>query len=130
MRIKEGYRIYNTWCGEPSKLILLEKAIEVIKRDNLLERTKKSGVALQNGLNELQEKYSNRVSNVRGLATFAAFDMPDVKMRDKFVEICISNGLHIGGCGEASIRFRPALIFEEKHVKLTMDRLSKSLAAL
>ncbi len=55
--VLQGYRIYNTWCGDPSKLILLEKAVEVIKRDNLLDRTKNSGVALQKGLNELQVRF-------------------------------------------------------------------------
>ena len=31
LRPDKGFRIFNTWLGDPSKLILLEKVIEVIK---------------------------------------------------------------------------------------------------
>lgn len=42
-RPREGYRIFNTWMGEPSKVLLLEKVVEVIKRDQLLENAKITG---------------------------------------------------------------------------------------
>jgi len=57
LRINEPYRIYvrlsaecpiyrvevlfqNTWMGEPTKLVILEKVIEVIRRDGLVEKTR------------------------------------------------------------------------------------------
>lgn len=42
-RPQQGYRIFNTWMGEPSKVLLLEKVVEVIKRDNLLSIVQASG---------------------------------------------------------------------------------------
>jgi 4-aminobutyrate aminotransferase / (S)-3-amino-2-methylpropionate transaminase len=42
-RPREGYRIFNTWMGEPSKVILLENVIEVIQRDNLLANAQVTG---------------------------------------------------------------------------------------
>jgi 4-aminobutyrate aminotransferase/(S)-3-amino-2-methylpropionate transaminase len=42
-RPREGYRIFNTWMGEPSKVVLLEKVIDVIKRDKLIENVKVTG---------------------------------------------------------------------------------------
>lgn len=40
--------------GEPTKVILLEKAIEVIKRDNLLKNVRNIGEELQKGLRDLE----------------------------------------------------------------------------
>lgn len=45
-RPREGYRIFNTWMGEPSKVVLLEKVIEVIKRDKLMDNVKTTGFSL------------------------------------------------------------------------------------
>lgn len=61
------------------------------------------------------------------MGTLCAFDMPDSEYRDKLCQISLSNGLHIGGCGENVVRFRPALIFQKEHVDLTVDLLDKSL---
>lgn len=42
-RPQQGYRIFNTWMGDPSKVLLLDKVVEVIKRDNLLSVVQASG---------------------------------------------------------------------------------------
>ncbi|VDD88362.1 unnamed protein product [Enterobius vermicularis] len=127
LKIKEAYRIYNTWMGDPTKLMLLEKAIEVIKRDNLIENVSNLGTMFQKGLRELQRTYSSKMLNVRGLALFSAFDLTTAKLRDQLLEKCLANGLHAGGCGEAAVRFRPALIFSNEHAEIALDTLNKSL---
>ena len=126
LRINEPYRIYNTWMGEPTKLVILEKVIEIIKRDNLVDITKQVGDHLQNSLKQLESTHS-KVKNVRGMGTLCAFDMPDSASRDNLCQIALTNGLHIGGCGEVAVRFRPALIFHKKHVDLAIELLEKSL---
>jgi len=80
------------------------------------------------GLHELEKKYPNRIRNVRGVGTFCAFDMPTTDVLDKFANACIANGLHIGSCGEVSMRFRPALIYQRKHAHQTIDVLNKAVA--
>ncbi|VDO43986.1 unnamed protein product [Haemonchus placei] len=130
LRVKEGYRIYNTWMGDPSKLFLLEKVIEVIKRDNLIEKTKKVGETFQNELAKLQASHSSIISQARGRGTFAAMDFPNASVRDKFVEKAINLGLHCGGCGEKSLRFRPSLVYDKPHVEITFDLLDKALKQL
>ena len=61
----QAYRIYNTWMGDPTKLLLLEKAVEIIKRDNLLENVASVGSMFQKGLRDLE------VRLLRFLAIFA-----------------------------------------------------------
>lgn len=36
-------------------------------------------------------------------------------------------GIQSGGCGDLSIRFRPALIFEEKHANIFLDKFRQVL---
>lgn len=40
------------------------------------------------------------------------------------------SGLLVGGCGTATVRFRPALIFSDKHLEITLDIITKSLSKL
>ena len=47
-------RIFNTWMGDPTKLLLLSAVIEEMKRENLLALVRESGYALLSGLKQLQ----------------------------------------------------------------------------
>uniref|UniRef100_A0A1I8BCI3 Gamma-amino-N-butyrate transaminase n=1 Tax=Meloidogyne hapla TaxID=6305 RepID=A0A1I8BCI3_MELHA len=123
LRVNEPYRIYNTWMGEPTKLVLLEKIVQIVKRDQLVNKAKNIGNSLLVELNKLEKRYPNMLKNSRGIGTLCSFDMPNPTIRDKFVDTAINLGLHIGGCGNSTIRFRPALIFEEKHLETTVNLL-------
>ena len=50
----QGYRIFNTWLGDPSKVIFLEEFIRVIERENLLDNVQSVGKQLVQGMTELQ----------------------------------------------------------------------------
>ncbi|MCP9262544.1 4-aminobutyrate aminotransferase, mitochondrial [Dirofilaria immitis] len=123
LQMKEPLRIYNTWLGDPTKVILLEKALQVIKEITCWNKHEKLG-------KNCKSANSSIIRNVRGLGTFCAFDMPDTATRDKFLEIAGNNGLFVGGCGSATVRFRPALIFGEKHLEIALDIITKSLSKL
>lgn len=84
-RPKQPYRVFNTWMGDPSKLIILEEVIKIIQRESLLENVNKTGSVLMNGLYEYQKKYSNLVNSVRGLGTFISFNLPTTQQRDTVV---------------------------------------------
>ncbi len=95
--------------GEPSKVLLLDKVIEVIKRDNLLSIVQASGRSiscifflvngesqlieyflfqgkkLMDGLMEMSKRYPQHVKNVRGIGTFCAFDSSSAEKRDEIV---------------------------------------------
>ena len=101
--------------------MLLEKALSVIKRDNLLEVVKDSAAVMKKGFLQLQDKFPKLVSNSRGRGTFRAFDMPDMKLRDQFLTEMRNSGVQIGGSGPTSVRFRPALIFQPHHAEILVD---------
>jgi 4-aminobutyrate aminotransferase-like enzyme len=39
----QALRIFNTWIGDPSKVILLEAVVKVIKQQNLLSQVNEVG---------------------------------------------------------------------------------------
>uniref|UniRef100_A0A3B3ZZ75 Uncharacterized protein n=1 Tax=Periophthalmus magnuspinnatus TaxID=409849 RepID=A0A3B3ZZ75_9GOBI len=127
---RKGYRIFNTWMGDPSKNLFLIEVLNVIRRENLLEEVRRSGKALLQGLYALQEQYPSLLSSARGQGTFCAVDICDDATRTKILLKARDKGVLLGGCGDRSIRFRPALIFKEYHVALFLNIFNDVLAQL
>ncbi|XP_060571459.1 4-aminobutyrate aminotransferase, mitochondrial-like [Ruditapes philippinarum] len=125
---KEGYRIFNTWVGDPGKIALLEEVVKVIKEENLLDNVKVTGNYLLSNLEQMQTKYPGILSKARGLGTLCAVDFPDAATRDKVIGYLRAKGVHTGACGEATLRFRPTLLFQNKHVDLFMERFDDVLS--
>ncbi|CAG9783699.1 unnamed protein product [Diatraea saccharalis] len=124
------YRIFNTWMGDPGKLILLECVLKVMRQNNLLCLVEQSGTILKNGLLELETEYPFHINSVRGRGTFLSFNVSSTAMRDKLIINLKKNGVLCGACGETSIRLRPALIFAPKHAQIYLDILRKTLNKL
>uniref|UniRef100_A0A8C9TP64 4-aminobutyrate aminotransferase, mitochondrial n=1 Tax=Scleropages formosus TaxID=113540 RepID=A0A8C9TP64_SCLFO len=122
------YRIFNTWMGDPSKNIFLTEVLNVIKTERLLEEVSRSGKALLQGLYELQAQYPHLLSAARGVGTFCAINARDDATRDRLILKVRNKGIILGGCGEKSIRFRPALVFKEYHVHLFLNIFNDVLA--
>uniref|UniRef100_A0A669EV32 4-aminobutyrate aminotransferase n=1 Tax=Oreochromis niloticus TaxID=8128 RepID=A0A669EV32_ORENI len=125
---RKPYRIFNTWMGDPSKNLFLSEVLNVIRRENLLEEVTRSGKALLNGLYELQAQYPSILSRARGQGTFCAIDAFDDATRDRILLKARDKGVLLGGCGDRSIRFRPALVFKEYHVNLFLNIFNDVLA--
>ncbi|KAL2766477.1 4-aminobutyrate aminotransferase, mitochondrial isoform 2 precursor, partial [Daubentonia madagascariensis] len=122
------YRIFNTWLGDPSKNLLLTEVINVIKREDLLNNAAHAGKALLTGLLDLQARYPQFISRVRGRGTFCSFDTPDESIRNKLILLARNKGVVLGGCGDKSIRFRPTLVFRDHHAHLFLNIFSDILA--
>jgi 4-aminobutyrate aminotransferase/(S)-3-amino-2-methylpropionate transaminase len=126
-RPSESYRNFNTWMGDPLRAMQLEATINQIKKDNLLETVQITGKYLMDNLNALAAKYPDKVKNVRGLGTFAAFDSANAAQRDKLVYELKQMGVESGGCGSHSLRIRPMLVCTPRHVAQFVERLDKCL---
>ncbi|KAF0311512.1 4-aminobutyrate aminotransferase, mitochondrial [Amphibalanus amphitrite] len=124
------YRIYNTWMGDPAKVLQLEEVISVMKDDKLIENAADVGAHLMTGLNGIAERRPGLLSRIRGLGTFVAFDLPSGGQRDKLMAVLRSKGVVSGGCGDASIRMRPSLVFQRQHADIYLGALESALAEL
>lgn len=125
----QPYRQFNTWCGDPSKALLAKAIFQEIKAHDLVASTASVGNLLFAELERLAAKYG--LSNLRGknFGTFIAFDFPTAAQRNEFLVRMRTNGVNIGGCGDRSVRLRPTLVFEEKHVGVLIDAMEKSLGS-
>jgi 4-aminobutyrate aminotransferase/(S)-3-amino-2-methylpropionate transaminase len=123
----EPYRIFNTFLGDPLRAAQLEVIVEVIERDGLLENTRQTGDYLLAGLRDLAARYPGILSSPRGQATFAAIDAKDGAAQARLLHALRQRGLEVGGSGDRSIRFRPALVFARRHAAEALDTLEACL---
>lgn len=85
LRPSLAYRVFNTWMGDPGKVILLEAVVDVIRRDQLLPLVQRVGDKLYKGLRQLENEFSNHINSTRGIGTFLAFSCATTKLRDDLV---------------------------------------------
>ncbi|XP_076458220.1 4-aminobutyrate aminotransferase, mitochondrial-like [Babylonia areolata] len=123
----EGYRIYNTWMGDPSKLVLLGEVLKVIREENLLRGVQEVGTYLLQGLVSLQNQYPGLMKNARGLGTLCAADFHSTAQRDKVVATLRNRGVNAGTCGTAAMRLRPSLLFTHHHASIFLEHLEATL---
>lgn len=121
MRPKDAYRIFNTWMGDPAKLLMLKSVIEEIESNKLLENATITGDFMYKGLKELEIKYSHLLGRVRGVGTFLALSVYNTATRDAIITQLKQRGVLVGGCGAYSIRFRPTLVFQPTHAAQFLD---------
>lgn len=89
----QTYRIFNTWMGDPGKLLLLEAILKVIKRDSLLEHVNQVGGVLKDGLFETQKRFPAMLSGTRGRGTLLAIDCATAGLRDDIVNRLKQKGM-------------------------------------
>ncbi|WDF76366.1 L-lysine 6-transaminase [Mucilaginibacter sp. KACC 22773] len=117
-------RINSTWGGSLVDMVRSSKIMEVIEEDNLCQNAAEMGDYLQNQLSEISARIPV-ISNVRGKGLLTAFDFPDKSKRDTFINKGLDNNIMYLGCGDKSIRFRPALIIEKNHIDTGLEMLEK-----
>lgn len=122
-------RINSTWGGNLVDMVRSSRILEIIEEDNLLDNAANSGSYLQNRLSKIAEK-NDKISNVRGKGLITAFDFPTKEMRDQFVNKGMDQHVMFLGCGEKTIRFRPALIIEEKHIDTGLEVMENILKTI
>lgn len=122
------FRIFNTWLGDPSKLLFLEAVVDEIKQKGLLQRISQVGEVFLKKLLQVQSKFPSFIENARGKGTFVAIDFKTAALRDKAVKELHLNGIHCGGSGERTLRIRTTLTFTEEHVRVFVERLHHVLS--
>ena len=119
------YQLFNTWMGDPFKIILSNKIYEIIQEENMLQKSLNVGEYIMKELKDVQNK-TNKISNIRGKGLFIAFDYNSNSIVTLKNEL-IKNGINIGTCGTNSIRLRPSLTLDYNDVDYFINKLNKSL---
>ncbi len=120
-------RINSTFGGNIVDMVKATKIIQVIHDDNLVENAARMGEVILKMLHEVEEKFPELVSNVRGRGLMDAFDLATTELRDKFFVRAYHNGLLSIKTGAKGIRFRPPLVIEEDHVNIAGEIIERTL---
>lgn len=124
---KVSSRINSTWGANLTDMVRSKFILEVIEKENLVENANKVGHYLKSELLKLQDEFPSLLNNVRGLGLMCSFDFINSEVRDEFRNIAMKNKLLILGCGEKTIRFRPALNITEKELEQGLNIIRKVL---
>lgn len=123
-------RINSTWGGNIIDMVRCKFIIDVILEDKtILSQVSEVGNYLLGKLNNLAKGTlfkASKISNVRGIGTIVAFDMPTKEERNAMLTK-LNKNMIILGCGEKSIRFRPPLTFSKENVNEAMGYIKNAL---
>ncbi len=120
-------RLNSTWGGNLVDMVRCQKYLEVIEEEKLVKNAEIQGKYLLEGLVELAEKHSDKISNARGLGLMCAFDCESPEKRDELKNKIYAKDVIIVGCGEKTIRFRPPLIISEKEINKALETIDEAL---
>ncbi|MDH7508519.1 MAG: acetyl ornithine aminotransferase family protein [Methanomassiliicoccales archaeon] len=127
----------NTFGGNPIACAAALATLEVIDKENLVEKARKNGQYLRKRLEELKEKYEI-IGDVRGIGMMQATEFvrnretkePASAERDRIIEIAFKNGLILLGCGKSSIRYIPPLTTTIEEIDTGIEILEQSIATV
>lgn len=124
---QKSSRINSTWGGDLTDMVRSKYMLRIIEEENLVENARVQGEYLLQRLLELQNQFPLLVSNARGLGLMCSFDLATSDLRNEFRNLCYTNKLIILGCGEKSIRFRPALNVTKEVLDESLNIIEKVL---
>ena len=127
---KVSSRINSTWGANLTDMVRSKIIMEIIQQDNLIENSRIVGDYLQSKLSEIQNEFSQLISNVRGLGLMCSFDFDTSDQRKFFRETALKNKLIILPCGAKSIRFRPALNTTKDDIDKGLNIIRKVLSLM
>jgi L-lysine 6-transaminase len=123
-------RINSTWGGNLTDMVRARRILEIIEAEGLIERAAALGAQLLQGLRNLAEKYP-AVSDVRGRGLMCAFTMPTPQLRDELLKrLREDERVVMLGCGDTSVRLRPALTVQVEELDRGLAALDRVLARL
>ncbi|MBO0873525.1 MAG: L-lysine 6-transaminase [Pseudonocardia sp.] len=116
-------RLNSTWGANLTDMVRARRILEVIERDDLIERAAALGSHLLGELRALQSRHP-AVTDARGRGLMCALTLPTSAVRDEVItRLRESEHVLVLGCGASSLRLRPALT-------VTLTELDRAVAAL
>ncbi|GAA3395098.1 L-lysine 6-transaminase [Cryptosporangium minutisporangium] len=123
-------RLNSTWGGNLTDMVRARRILEVIRDEKLVARAASLGAHLQAGLRALADRHPG-VSDVRGRGLMCAFTLADAGLRDALLDgLRQDESVFMLGCGNRSVRFRPALTISEAELDAGVAAIDRVLTRL
>jgi L-lysine 6-transaminase len=104
-------RLNSTWGGNLTDMVRARLILEVIERDGLIERAGRLGQWLLEQLTEVAARHQ-LLTDPRGRGLLCAVSLPSTALRNKVLRRLMDRRVLALGCGDRSLRLRPALTIE------------------
>ena len=123
-------RINSTFGGNLVDMVRFQQYLEILDEERLIDNATRVGAHLLDGLRQLAGEMDGRISNARGRGLMIAFDVASGGVKADVVKRAFEGGLLLLGCGERSVRFRPALTLSREDADRGLEILRQTLKSL
>ncbi|QRY81908.1 aminotransferase class III-fold pyridoxal phosphate-dependent enzyme [Pseudomonas sp. PDNC002] len=129
-------RYFNTFGGNPVSCAAAQAVLDVIRDEQLQERSQRIGNFMLDGIRQLADRHE-LIGDVRGAGLFLGVELvtdraaksPAANQTRQVVNAMRERGVLISAAGpmENILKIRPLLAFEQEHAELFIDCLDKAL---
>ncbi|CAD1811542.1 ornithine--oxo-acid transaminase [Candida parapsilosis] len=124
----------STYGGNPLACRVAIAALQVVKDENLVERSQKLGDLLKSELTKLQQESNGIISEVRGKGLLSAIVIDESKTNGKTAwDLCLlmkDHGVLAKPTHDNIIRLAPPLVISEEDLLKGVDSIRKALQEL
>lgn len=117
----------GTFGGNPLACAAVYATLTTIKSEGLVDKVAEKGEYFKNELLKLQEKYPDKVTDVRGCGLMLGMEVAGEGK--PIVESCLANNVIVNCTAGNVIRIVPPLIISREKIDIVVAALDKALAA-
>lgn len=117
----------GTFGGNPLACAAVYTTLTTIKSEGLVDKVAEKGEYFKNELRKLQEKYPDKVTDVRGCGLMLGMEVAGEGK--PIVESCLANNVIVNCTAGNVIRIVPPLIISREEIDIVVAALDKALAA-
>lgn len=117
----------GTFGGNPLACAAVYATLTTIKYEGLVDKVAEKGEYFKNELRKLQEKYPDKVTDVRGCGLMLGMEVAGEGK--PIVESCLANNVIVNCTAGNVIRIVPPLIISREEIDIVVAALDKALAA-
>lgn len=117
----------GTFGGNPLACAAVYATLTTIKSEGLVDKVAEKGEYFKNELRKLQEKYPDKVTDVRGCGLMLGMEVAGEGK--PIVESCLANNVIVNCTAGNVIRIVPPLIISKEENDIVVAALDKALAA-
>lgn len=117
----------GTFGGNPLACAAVYATLTTIKSEGLVDKVAENGEYFKNELRKLQEKYPDKVTDVRGCGLMLGMEVAGEGK--PIVESCLANNVIVNCTAGNVIRIVPPLIISREEIDIVVAALDKALAA-
>lgn len=116
----------GTFGGNPLACAAVYATLTTIKSEGLVDKVAEKGEYFKNELRKLQEKYPDKVTDVRGCGLMLGMEVAGEGK--PIVESCLANNVIVNCTAGNVIRIVPPLIISREEINIVVAALDKALA--